>query len=162
MKNCDLQLEKIDIGPILDKVKNNYLSVPGRAVTIDLESNEGYYVHADRLLYDVFSNIVENSIKHSRGRVDINISLNRVKIDDNNFCRVSIEDNGPGIKPDLKKRIFNRMYYEGGIIRGKGLGLFLVKTLVECFNGNVFVEDRIQGDRSKGSRFVVMLPAVEK
>lgn len=160
VKNCDLQLEKIDIGPILDKVKNNYLSVPGRAVTIDLESNEGYYVHADRLLYDVFSNIVENSIKHSRGRVDINISLNRVKIDDKKFCRVSIEDNGPGIKPDLKKRIFNRMYYEGGIIRGKGLGLFLVKTLVECFNGNVFVEDRIQGDRSKGSRFVVMLPAV--
>jgi signal transduction histidine kinase len=153
-------MEKIDIGPILDKVKNNYLIVPGREVTIDLEPREGCFVYADRMLYDVFSNIVDNSIKHSKGSVDINISLNSVKIDDKKFYQVSIEDNGPGIKPDLKKRIFNRMYYEGGIMRGKGLGLYLVKTLVECFHGNVSVEDRIQGDRSKGSRFLVTLPAV--
>ena len=161
VKKCDLFIEKIDIGPILDKVKNNHLTVPGREVTINLETREGCFVYADKLLYDVFSNIVENSIKHSNGPVDINIILNSVKIDHNKFYRVSIEDNGPGIKPDLKKRIFNRMYYEGGIMRGKGLGLYLVKTLVECFHGNVFLEDRVQGDRNKGSRFVVMLPAAE-
>lgn len=160
VKNCDLSIEKIDIGPILDKVKNNYLAIPGREVTINLEPREGCFVYADRLIYDVFSNIVENSIKHSKNHVDIKISLINIKIDNNKFYQVSIEDNGPGIKPDLKKRIFNRMYYEGGIMRGKGLGLYLVKSLVECFHGNVFVEDRVQGDRSKGSRFVVMLPAI--
>ncbi len=109
----------------------------------------------------VVSNIVDNSIKHSRGNVEINISLNSVKIDNKKFYEVSIEDNGPGIKPDLQKRIFNRMFYEGGIMRGKGLGLYLVKILVECFHGNVFVEDRVQGDRSKGSRFVVLLPVAD-
>lgn len=161
VKNCELPTEKIDIGPILDNVKNNYLTTPGRAITIDLEPQKGCFVYADVLLYDVFSHIVDNSIKHSKDSVDIKISLDSVKLDNNKFYRVSIEDNGPGIKPDLKKRIFNRMYYEGGIMRGKGLGLYLVKTLVECFHGNVFVEDRIHGDRSKGSRFVIMLPAVE-
>ncbi len=53
------------------------------------------------------------------------------------------------------------MYYEGGIMRGKGLGLYLVKTLVECFHGRIFVEDRIAGDPTKGARFVVVLPSVE-
>ena len=151
----------MDIGPILDKVRNDYLTVPDRKVTINLEPREGCFVHADRLLYDVFSNIVDNSIKHSKGDVEINITLNDVKIDNKKFYRVSVEDNGPGIKPDLQKRVFDRMYYEGGIMRGKGLGLYLVKILVECFHGNVFVEDRVQGDSSKGSRFVVMLPATD-
>lgn len=52
------------------------------------------------------------------------------------------------------------MYYEKGIMRGKGLGLYLVKTLVDRFHGNVSVEDRVQGDRSMGSKFVVVLPAM--
>ena len=161
VKKGDMHLEKIDIGQVLDKVKNDYPTFPGRDITIRLESNGACFVYADRLLYDVFSNIVDNSIKYSKDPVEINISLNSVKIGDNKFYQVSIEDNGPGIKPDLKKRIFNRMFYEGGIMRGKGLGLYLVKTLVECFQGNVFVEDRIQGDHTKGARFVVMLPAFE-
>ena len=43
-----------------------------------------------------------------------------------------------------------------------GLGLYLVKSLVESYGGRVWVEDRIAGDHTKGARFVVMLPAVEK
>ncbi len=44
---------------------------------------------------------------------------------------------------------------------GKGLGLYLVRTLVEDYHGKVWVEDRIKGDHTKGARFVVILPAVE-
>jgi signal transduction histidine kinase len=113
------------------------------------------------MLYDVFSNIVDNSIKYSSGPVNINISLSIVDMDDKKFYKVSIEDDGPGVKPDLKKRIFNRMYYEGGIMRGKGLGLYLVQTLVKYFHGTISVEDLIPGDHGKGARFVVLLPAIE-
>jgi signal transduction histidine kinase len=45
-------------------------------------------------------------------------------------------------------------------MRGKGLGLYLVKTLVEYLHGKIFVEDSIPGDYIKGTRFVVMLPAM--
>jgi signal transduction histidine kinase len=38
----------------------------------------------------------------------------------------------------------------------------MVKTLVDIYGGRVWVEDRVQGDRTKGARFVVLLPAVEK
>jgi signal transduction histidine kinase len=41
-----------------------------------------------------------------------------------------------------------------------GLGLYLVKSLVESYHGSVWVEDRVPGDHTKGSRFVVMLPAI--
>jgi signal transduction histidine kinase len=43
-----------------------------------------------------------------------------------------------------------------------GLGLYLVKSLVDDFHGTVRVEDRVPGDHSKGARFVVLLPAVGK
>jgi PAS domain S-box-containing protein len=161
-KKCELNMEKQDIGPILDKVKNNYLAVPGREVTINLEPVRGLYVCADQMLYDVFSNIVDNSIKHSKGNIEINIHVDSVEVENKMAYRIMFEDNGPGINPDLQKRIFNRMFYDRGIMRGKGLGLYLVKVLVGCFHGDVSVEDRVQGDRSKGTRFVVMLPAVEK
>jgi signal transduction histidine kinase len=122
----------------------------------------GLYVCADQMLYDVFSNIVDNSIKHSKGNIEINIHVDSVEVENKMAYRIMFEDNGPGINPDLQRRIFDRMFYDGGIMRGKGLGLYLVKVLVGCFHGDVSVEDRVQGDRSKGTRFVVMLPAVEK
>lgn len=158
-KECNLTKVKVDIGRVLDRVKADYLTVPGRKVTICLEPREGCYVYADELLYDVFSNIVDNSIKHSAGDIEIKITIENVKADDKRYYLVAFEDNGPGIKPDLQKRIFYRMHYEGGIMKGKGLGLYLVKMLVECYHGNVSVEDRVRGDRSKGSRFIVTLPA---
>jgi signal transduction histidine kinase len=46
--------------------------------------------------------------------------------------------------------------------KGMGIGLYLVKSLVDSYNGRVWVEDRVPGDHTKGARFVVMLPAVKK
>jgi signal transduction histidine kinase len=46
------------------------------------------------------------------------------------------------------------------MVTGKGLGLYLVGTLVHDFQGKIWVEDRVPGDPAKGARFVVMLPDV--
>lgn len=45
---------------------------------------------------------------------------------------------------------------------GSGLGLYLVKSLVDSYGGRVWLEDRVKRDHRKGARFVVMLPAIEK
>ena len=76
------------------------------------------------------------------------------------YYMVSVEDNGPGIPDNLKEKIFNRLQRGETLARGMGLGLYLVKSLVDSYHGRVWVEDRVAGDHTKGSRFVVMLPAI--
>jgi signal transduction histidine kinase len=119
-------------------------------------------VRANELLYDVFRNLVGNAIKHSyRPGIDIDIRLETVSEDGKKYYKVMVEDNGPGIPDDMKDKVFNRLQRGDTTARGLGLGLYLVKSFVDSFHGKVRVEDRVTGDYTKGSRFVVLLPAIE-
>ncbi len=57
----------------------------------------------------------------------------------------------------MKSKIFERKQRGHTKTNGAGLGLFLVKKLVDDLHGKVWIEDKVPGDHSKGSRFVVML-----
>jgi len=154
-----LKLETVDMDAIIKKVRAEYSIVPGRDVTIRYRSAKGCAVVANQLLKDVFSNIVSNAIKHSMGPLKIVISVRRHKKGQYTFYQVSIEDDGPGIPDELKDAVFSRMKRGTTKAKGSGLGLYLVKTLVEGFHGEVRVEDRVAGDSKKGCRFIVTLPA---
>lgn len=67
-----------------------------------------------------------------------------------------------GISDNIKGRLFTRFSRGDTKTIGRGLGLFLVKSLVDDYSGKVWAEDRVTGDYTKGVRFVVMLPAYEK
>ncbi len=153
-----MKVEKVDLGRILAGVRARYQVSPGKAATINYTPRKGCYVWANELLADVFSNIVENAIKHSRGPVTIDINTGELVREGRKYCTVAISDNGPGIPDELKGRLFTR--FQRGTTRamGKGLGLYLVKTLVESYGGMVWAEDRVPGDPGKGSKFVVLLP----
>ena len=103
-------------------------------------------------------NVIVNSIKHSTGPLTIWIGLDQDYIGALAYYRTTIEDNGPGIPDDLKDKVFNRLQRGTTKSNGSGLGLHLVKTLVESMGGSVKVEDRIPGDASQGSKFVILLP----
>ncbi|BAI60429.1 putative histidine kinase [Methanocella paludicola SANAE] len=157
-----VKVEKIDLGQKLVDIRARYLESPGKAVTINYTPEKECFVWANELLTDIFSNIIENAIKHSRGPVTIDIKRGEMIRDGKYYCKVTIDDNGPGIPDELKERLFAR--FQRGVTRakGKGLGLYLVKSLVESYGGMVWVEDRVRGDHTGGARFVVALPAVEK
>ena len=157
----DLRLHAMDVDIILKEVLVEYSMVSGREVNIRYIPVKGHMVAANQLLKDVFSNIVANAIKHSTGPLDVNIRVSSMMENKKHYFEIIVEDNGPGISDDLKEAVFSRMKRGATKAKGYGLGLYLVKTLVEGFRGRVRVEDRVAGDSSKGCRFVVTLPAAE-
>ncbi len=152
----------LDVGSVLREVKDSYAHVPGKDITIELNQNGECRVLANELLKDIFVNIVGNSIKHSSGPLLINIEMTMVADHGKHYCRVSVDDNGPGIIDEVKSKLLDRLSPENTRARGKGFGLYLINQLVNDFNGKFWMEDRVPGDHTKGARFVVMLPAFEK
>jgi PAS domain S-box-containing protein len=155
-----LKPEVIDIGRMIAEVIKAYENIPGRDVVIRYTPFFGYLIKACVLFEDVIVNILDNAIKHSTGPLLINIVIEEVLVEGTKYYQISIEDNGPGIPDELKQEIFERYKRGDTKARGRGLGLYLVKTLVEDFGGKVWAENRVPGDYSKGSKFVLILPAV--
>jgi len=106
-------------------------------------------VWADELLEEVVSNLVGNAIKH--GGRDVHVWIRPQPTD--GHVRLIVEDDGKGVPDDIKPVIFNRLRRGKSSVHGKGLGLYIVSTLVEGYGGKVWVEDRDGG----GARFVVEL-----
>jgi signal transduction histidine kinase len=143
----------LDLGQVLSGVICEAARVKDRHILIRYVPVSDRYVKANELIKDVFSNLVENSIKHSSATEPLRIAI-RVSTA-GRWHEVSIEDNGPGITDARKSEIFDRLSQK--TLR-TGLGLGLVKTIVESFGGRISVEDRIKGYHSMGCRFVVVLP----
>jgi len=152
-----LESSLFDLGNVLLEVKRDLECKPGRSITINYRQASGCYVRANELLKDVFSNILGNSVKHSKPDKPLFIGIG-ISPTDNGFYKISIEDDGPGIPDKRKNEIFDRLSQGKMKALRTGLGLGLVKTLVESYHGRIWVEDRIEGDHTRGCRFVVMLP----
>jgi PAS domain S-box-containing protein len=163
MRSGALEPMTMDVGKVLDDVVGLYANVPDREVLIKYKYAAAL-VKANELLTDVFSNLVMNAIKHSpcdRPLV-IDICMANVREDRVDYFKVTIDDNGPGIPDKKKASVFGRFARGKDNVKGGGLGLYLVKSLVEKYGGKVWVEDRVPGDHTRGCRFVVMLPAADQ
>ena len=121
-------------------------------VTVD-GAIPGTTVLADDMLESVFRNLLTNAIKHNDKEIaEVSVSATVAGGD----AVVRIADNGPGVPDDRKEEIFSEG--EAGLeTGGTGLGLYLVKTLVERYDGEVSVED----NEPTGAVFVVRLPTAE-
>jgi signal transduction histidine kinase len=160
-KTRDYPPKSFDLGQVLNGVIARYSSVPGRDVKINFRPAQSCHVMANDLITDLYENIVGNAIKHSRGPVLIDVGIDKVREDDLDYCRVIIEDTGPGITDEMKRLLTTRECMTGTRYTGKGLGLCLVRMLVEDFRGKLRIEDRVPGRQEKGARFVVMLPSLD-
>jgi signal transduction histidine kinase len=154
------QTRDVDVGRVLTDIQREYGAMPNKRIILNVNGCGGCTVRANELLHDVFANLVGNAIKHTGDHADVTVNMDIVKEADRRYCRVMVEDDGPGIPDDSKAAIFNRTIKGTGKAKGMGLGLYLVKSLVDSYGGRVWVEDRVKGDHTKGARFVVMLPQV--
>ena len=152
----------MDAGQALDDAVGEFTHKNNREIRISYRSLSGCHVMANELLKDVYSNIIGNSIRHSSPDKPLSICINadRKQIDGKEYFVVSIEDNGPGIRDERKETVFDRFDLYKNNKLSSGLGLGLVKALMDLFNGRVWIEDRIIGNHTRGCRFIIALPII--
>ena len=118
---------------------------------------EDCQVLAHRIDIDVLlGNLLDNAIKYSAKEPEIEIRITF----QNDSALIAISDNGQGIPRHLRRKIFWRFYRAGDELErrkpGVGLGLFLVRSIVERLKGSIVVSERIE---QPGATFLVTLPA---
>jgi two-component system, OmpR family, sensor histidine kinase VicK len=112
-------------------------------------------VYADRdKIGQVITNLISNAVKYSKPSSTINIACITV----NGFARISVVDEGIGIKKEVINRIFERYYRveNNNLISGFGIGLYLSAEIIERHQGKIWVES----EPRKGSTFYFSLPVV--
>ncbi|MFX0000835.1 MAG: PAS domain S-box protein [Candidatus Hermodarchaeota archaeon] len=131
-----------------------------REIKINLKSDKNkIHVIANDLLLDVFENILINSARYNNNEcIEIEISISRVEENDKVYIKIEFKDNGIGIDDNRKKLIFKKNNKKLLGSKGMGLGLSLVAKLLDLCDGKIWVEDRIKGDYTQGTNFVLLIP----
>jgi len=165
-KLAEIEKDEIELKPthLLEYLSNalNYVreSILRDKIEIKVESMEKQIiVNANEILADVFENILINAIKYNQNAVpEIIITISKEELSDGNYVRLEFKDNGIGILDSNKENIFLEGYKDlkGG--KGMGIGLSLITQIIKLYKGRIWVEDRIKGDHTKGSNFIVLIP----
>lgn len=153
---------EIGLDQVLSDVQKHYANTPGIKIKIDYRPADRCVIRADEMLHDIFYCLLDYSIAHSKKAPLINISVKRMSDDERMYYAVYVEDNSPGRIGEIKSHIFNKYLVSASDINGDNIGLYLAKTLIENYHGQISVEDRVKGSPDKGSRYMVLLPAAEK
>jgi len=150
----------VDVGALvqdcLARARSRY-RLPDDALTYRASLPEGHRVLGDEdELRAVVSNLVDNAIKYSGADVRVTVELTQANETTMALC---VRDTGAGISPEERKRIFRRFYRIPAAtrVKGTGLGLFIVRSVVKRHGGKVSVESDGVGH---GSAFTVELPMV--
>jgi signal transduction histidine kinase len=155
-----LSRETLDLGQAARDVATSLgILAEERNQKLTLDTTSGVLVAADRLvLREAVTNVLDNAIKYSPDGATVAMRVERV----GDEALLAISDEGPGIPPEHRERIFDRFFRvdasrsrNGG---GAGLGLAIAKWAVEIHGGHITVTDRSGG----GSEFRILLPLAQQ
>jgi signal transduction histidine kinase len=138
-----LNFEPLEISGLFNDVINNLAAdIESKEIDLDNKVRSEVFVKGNILLKEVFSQLLSNAIKYSPrgGRIIINVDSS-----DNNSI-VSFKDSGSGVDDEYKEMIFRRFDQtkkEG--VKGSGIGLAIVKKIIDLHAGRVWVEDNPEG-----------------
>lgn len=156
-ESSELRTEKLDLNSAFNmSLKALKPMIDSNQVKVALDSALPE-VSADKMkIQEVVENLIENAIKFNNKK-DKAISIS-ARETGNGFVQIDVADNGPGIPSEEHDNVFLRFYqieeYFTGQVEGVGLGLSLVKQIVESHGGRIWVESKL----GEGSRFCFTLP----
>jgi GAF domain-containing protein len=153
----NLQLERLSMRDVLQTTVNNHsLVADKKGLTVELApTTTRGWVHIDRQrINQVLDNLIGNAMKFSPDGGTIKVLLLE---QDDDIC-VIVKDEGIGMPADKHQRIFERFYQIDGSSRrrfgGTGIGLAIVKRIIDAHQGKIWVESEI----NQGSSFYFTLP----
>ncbi|HEX2067131.1 MAG TPA: HAMP domain-containing sensor histidine kinase, partial [Nitrososphaeraceae archaeon] len=131
----------------------------GKKISISMTHGHAMDINimAEDLLDEIFINLFSNSVKYTdSSEVKIDVMIKDYFIAEAKYWMITISDYGKGIPDSMKKELFERFYYKA---KGSGLGLSIVRALVERYRGKIWVGDRVYKDYTKGTTFGMIFPA---
>ncbi|MDD0854796.1 CHASE2 and HATPase_c domain-containing protein [Halobacteriovorax sp. GB3] len=154
-RNISLNKTSKDINTIIDSVIDNLKFEAGQKnVKIDKELSPLYPIQVDVILINrVISNLIENAIKYSGENTSVHVR----SWDDEQWVYLEIKDDGVGIPLEDLENIFEKFYRvkndQSHVIKGSGLGLYLVKYFVELHGGTIEASSKL----GEGTTFTIKL-----
>jgi len=153
----EFEFETVEMGPLLeDLVSTIQQQVRHEGFTVEVEFDKSLPpIQADRAaIIQAITNLIDNGIKYSAGAKKVCVC----GFTENQYLVIAVQDFGVGIKPEEIDKVFER-FYRGGdeltrTVKGSGLGLTLVKQIVQAHHGTVHVES----EPGRGSTFSIRLP----
>ncbi len=155
LENQNIPMKKTEYR-LDEQIRQAFLSLETKwtekEIGFQVELEEVKYTGNEGLFMHIWMNLLDNAIKFSPAKGTITMFLKQ----EQDSVKFILEDEGPGIEDDVKSRIFDKFYQVDGSHKaeGNGLGLALVKRIVDSAGGTIKAENREYG----GCRFVVELP----
>ncbi|MFX0076305.1 MAG: PAS domain S-box protein, partial [Candidatus Hermodarchaeota archaeon] len=160
IEDSEISLKSIDVRNVMDRAIEEVRSrFHEKDMEISFQTSEANIkVVGGELLIDAFENVLINGVIHNDSeKVRLWIDIYKPFDEGKKSVKIEIKDNGLGIIDERKTVIFKRDYKQDRSTGGMGIGLSLVKTIINNYNGKVWVENRIKGDYSQGSNFIILL-----
>ena len=145
---------EVDLAVILSEVCDLQRELTPHAQIHEMPAPQPLLVQGDAtLLRQVFGNILSNAVRYSPQAAQVDVSIAQ----ENDVIAVLIQDRGVGVPEHERQRVFERGYRGSNTagVPGSGVGLYVVKTLIDLHEGSVAVRGREGG----GSSFEVRLPS---
>ncbi|MBU1037797.1 MAG: GHKL domain-containing protein, partial [Candidatus Omnitrophica bacterium] len=147
--------KKLDLSLIIQGVANNIRKLADeKHIEISLSQNDNMGIKGDEeQLKQMFLNLLDNAVKYTPENGKVTVTARREKEN----LRIKVQDTGRGIAGDRIERVFDRFYRadKSRTGQGFGLGLSIVKSVVDAHNGKI----KIESSPGQGASFIISLPA---
>jgi signal transduction histidine kinase len=142
--------EKVDVSTSLTKTIDLFKVSCEYNIKFTIDIIEDCYIYADKKqMLRVFNNLIKNSIQAISNKKDGEILISLFR--ENDFCIITFKDNGIGIDTSLQSRIFSPYFTTKS--GGTGLGLAMVKNIIESMDGKIWFES----EKEPGTTFFIQL-----